>query len=376
MLTITTQEYSRTLLNKLQTQRQRKPLSGIWELTHRCNLKCVHCYCKREPDKKELSLNEAKNIIDQIVKAGCLWLTFTGGEIFQRPDFLDIYTYAKRKGLIITLLTNGTLITESIAKYLAQYPPSLVEITLYGRTQKTYEKITRVNGSYEQCLKAIQLLRQYEIPFVLKTMLLTLNQHELWEIKKFAQELGSPRFYFDPLVHSKCNGSQEPIAFRLPVTEAVEMECQDTERMEHIRTYFNKHYGKTTQDFPYQYKCGAGRTMFAINPYGELNICLASQALNYDLRQGSFRDAFANVFPDIINAPRGNLYRKCSDCKLFGFCHQCPAKSARECGSDKTIVNYNCQRAKLLARRLQMAENRKLMTEDRKLIKSHSNRDS
>ncbi|MFC1525032.1 radical SAM protein, partial [Planctomycetota bacterium] len=180
MLTISTQQYNQSLLSKLGTRHQRQPLSGIWELTHHCNLKCVHCYCEKTPGKNELSLNEAKNIINQIVEAGCLWLTFTGGEIFQRPDFPDIYTYAKSKGLIITLLTNGTLITESVVRHLVEHPPSLIEITLYGRTQETYEKITRANGSYEQCLKAIRLLRQYEIPFLLKTMLLTLNQHELW----------------------------------------------------------------------------------------------------------------------------------------------------------------------------------------------------
>ena len=69
---------------------------------------------------------------------------FTGGEIFARRDFLDIYTYAKRKGFLITLFTNGTLITPRIADYLAAWRPFAIEITLYGRTKDTYERLTGI----------------------------------------------------------------------------------------------------------------------------------------------------------------------------------------------------------------------------------------
>jgi len=88
---------------------KRVPIGGSLELTQRCNNKCVHCYNNlatgdQEALAKELSLNEHYRIIDEITECGCLWLLLTGGEIFLRKDFLDIYTYAKQKGLTVTSL--------------------------------------------------------------------------------------------------------------------------------------------------------------------------------------------------------------------------------------------------------------------------------
>jgi MoaA/NifB/PqqE/SkfB family radical SAM enzyme len=117
------------------------------ELTFRCNLQCAHCYCNlplndQDAINKELSTEKVCDILDQIADAGCLWLLLTGGEPLVRRDFLEIYTYAKKKGFMISLFTNGTLLTEKMADYLAEYPPFILEITLYGVTKETYESIT------------------------------------------------------------------------------------------------------------------------------------------------------------------------------------------------------------------------------------------
>ena len=90
--------------------------------------------------------------MDEITEAGCLWLLFTGGEIFARGEFLDIYTHAKQKGLLVTLFTNGTLINPKIADFLVHWRPFAIEITLYGRTKETYERVTGIPGSYERCM--------------------------------------------------------------------------------------------------------------------------------------------------------------------------------------------------------------------------------
>ena len=151
----------------------RTPIRAAIEITHRCNNNCVQCYNNlplndKETRRKELSYEEHCRIIDEISALGCLWLLFTGGEIFARKDFLDIYTYAKQKGMLITLFTNGTLITPEIADYLVQYRPFVIEITLYGNTQETYERVTRISGSFDRCMQGIELLRQRELPLKLK----------------------------------------------------------------------------------------------------------------------------------------------------------------------------------------------------------------
>ena len=79
---------------------------GQFELTHRCNLRCQHCYIVRNNKKAELTYKEICRVIDEVRKEGCLWLCLTGGEPLLREDFLDIYSYAYKKGFIITIFTN------------------------------------------------------------------------------------------------------------------------------------------------------------------------------------------------------------------------------------------------------------------------------
>src|ERR1700733_9217731 len=98
----------------------RVPLNGTIEVTRRCPLTCLHCYnnlsmSDGDASSRELTREEHYRLLDELATAGCLWILYTGGEIFARRDFLDIYTYAKQKGFLLTLFTNGTLITERVA---------------------------------------------------------------------------------------------------------------------------------------------------------------------------------------------------------------------------------------------------------------------
>ena len=134
---------------------KRSPVEVSIEVTRRCPLECQHCYnnlpmADAAAKRDELSLDEYKRLLDEMVEAGCLWLLFTGGEIFARADFLDIYAYAKTKGFLVTLFTNGTMITPRIADFLAEWRPFAIEITLYGATRETYEALTDVYK--RQCL--------------------------------------------------------------------------------------------------------------------------------------------------------------------------------------------------------------------------------
>ena len=144
----------------------RAPLEVSVEVTRRCPLHCLHCYNNLSAGDhvaraRELSTDEHFRLLDELADLGCFWVLYTGGEIFARKDFLEIYTYAKKKGFLITLFTNGVLIDEAVADHLVEWPPFAIEITLYGRSKETYEALTSVPGSYDRCMKAIELLRGY-----------------------------------------------------------------------------------------------------------------------------------------------------------------------------------------------------------------------
>jgi len=329
---------------------KRIPLSGSFELTFRCNLRCAHCYCNlpindRDAIEKELTTEEVFNILDQIAEAGCLWLLITGGDPLVRQDFLEIYTYAKKKGFIITLFTNGTLITPEIADYLKEWPPNKVEITLYGVTSETHERVTQIPGSLKRSQKGIDLLLKRKIPLRLKTMAMTLNKNELWQIEEYAEALGVT-FRFDPVLNPRLDGSRGPCKFRLSPKEVVGLDLKDTKRGKEWREFCEKFVGPPQSDTLFD--CGAGISTFHIDPYGQMSACEMTRFQNYGLRSGSFEEGWRRSIPEFLTLkPEGDY--PCGKCELISLCGQCPGWGWLENGNPEAPVEYLCRIAHLRA---------------------------
>ncbi len=252
----------------------RLPINATIEVTHRCPLACAHCYNNLpvgDPAARarELSLDELKRVIDELADAGGLWLLFTGGEIFARHDFLDIYRHAKQRGFLITLFTNGTQITEAIADTLAEWPPFSIEITLYGRTRETYERLTKVPGSFDRCMRGIRLLKERGLPLSLKTVAVTINQHEIADMQRFAEdELGVP-FKFDGMINARIDCSHSPLNVRLSPAEMVALDFDDPARREawaQLAAAGAAAVAPRRNDTVYS--CGGGVSSFALEPRG------------------------------------------------------------------------------------------------------------
>ena len=344
-------EFSRRLHEKVTGGRV--PIGGSVELTFRCNLRCRHCYLGRFrdgiPGRHELSREEWHALFDQIADEGCLWLLLTGGEPLTRPDFLDLYMYAKRKGLLLTLFTNGTLLTPRLADSLAEWRPFAVEITLYGRTQATYERVTGVPGSHARCMRGIGLLVERGIPLRLKAMLLTLNQHELWDMQAYAEGLGV-QFRFDPLLNAGLGGDAAPTRLRLSPPEAVQFDLADARRMESWREFCERFVGLPARS-EYLYACGAGQNSFHVDAYGRLSICIMSRQPDYDLRGVTFRRGWYEFIGNVRQQKR-TADSRCAHCRLLPLCGQCPGWAQLEHGDQEKLVEYLCQVAHLRAEAL------------------------
>jgi len=333
-----------------QVEAKRIPVSGSIELTFRCNLRCAHCYCNlpandQDAVKKELKTEEVLHIFDQIAEAGCLWLLITGGEPLLRKDFLEIYTYAKKKGFITTLFTNGTLMTPEIADYLAEWPPHSVEITLYGATKETYESVTKISGTYERCKRGIDLLLEREIPLGLKTMLMTLNHDEVSQIKEYAEGLGV-KFRYDPLLNPRLDGNKTPCNFRLSPEEVIKLDLADEKRAKEWREYCEKFVRPFRSDS--LFVCGAGVSTFHIDPYGRMSACEMTRFQSYELRCGSFQGGWYEFIPEFLAKKPTSDY-PCGRCELISLCGQCPAWAWLENGNPEAPVEYLCQIAHLRA---------------------------
>ena len=269
----------------------RFPLSCQWEITCRCNLRCVMCYtdCFNRADKirEELTTDQILRIMDELADAGCLELCLTGGEPLARPDFFDLYDHAVAKGFLITLFSNGTLITDAVADRLAALPPHRVEISLHGFTQQSFEAITQGHQSYARCMNAIRLLIERRVPLVIKTTAMTLNRKEILDIKRYVQRLGSVGYKLGEDMRPALDGSDGPFRFSLTPEEVEALNRQDPQL---------SHETCQRESVPAP-PCRSGMRSFHIDAYGCLQLCSGNRIQGYDLRHGSFKEGFYEYLP-------------------------------------------------------------------------------
>lgn len=331
---------------------RRAPMEVSIEVTHRCPLECRHCYNNLPMSdvnarKQELTLEEHVRLLDELVKMGTLWILYTGGEIFARKDFLDIYTEAKKRGFLITLFTNGTMITPRIADHLVQYRPFQIEITLYGATRETYEALTQIPGSFDRCMKGIHLLLDRGLPLLLKTVPTSINVHEVYEMRRIAEELGL-EFKFDPLVNPRTDCSQSPIAIRLTPEQAVTLEFRDPVRRAEYSKVIESELCASLTPSSNRYTCGGGHNGCAIDPQGKMTICVLSHRDGYNIRSGSFREGWEGRLKD-IRETKTTRQTICTNCRITALCSMCAANGELEGGDAEQPVDFLCQVAHLRA---------------------------
>lgn len=307
-----------------------------------------------------MTTEEWKKILDVLQKEGCLNICFTGGDPLIRDDFSELYSYAKAKGFIITLFTNGQAFTAKLINYLVKSPPISIEITLNGITKKTYESITQIKGSFFRVMQTIKILKEKKLPLILKSNCLKQNKHEIGKIKAFTERLfdklprNKYRFKYDPMIYPKYNRDKTPTNFRLSFEEISEVRKQDPDIWEEYKKNLNCRFPRLKRNKNFLYRCNTWQQEFYINPYGRLKFCEFSDKFSVDLRSTPFKEGFYNVFPKLLNE-QFKTNSKCKNCRLRPICYHCPARAYLETGDEEAPVPYYCALAKATAR--QMDEN-------------------
>jgi len=325
---------------------QRFPLNGFLELTERCNLSCVHCYINQPANSQavraaELSTQQVKSILDQMAKAGVLFLTMTGGEILLRSDFTEIYQYARRLGILVSLFTNATLITPQLADMFVDWRPSAIEITLYGATQETYERITQIPGSFARSMRGIQMLLDRGLPVTLKSMILKENLHELDALRTLVEDFGVA-FRYDGMIWPRLDGSKKPLEHQISLEQMLSIDKKDPERVKEWRKLYHLYEGKLMRA-EYVYSCGAGLHSFHIDSYGKMYICTMSRRYAFDILQIGFEKAWEQLGE--LRKLKRSKETPCQVCTIGALCSQCPGWSNLFYGDDETPVEFVCQLA-------------------------------
>lgn len=298
----------------------RIPVYGGIEPTWGCNLNCCHCYI-RDPIQQTLPIDNWKSILNQLVDAGCLHLAITGGEPLFYKDFTQLYEYAVKSGFIVTVFTNGTLIDETVATLFAKFPPRRLEISIYGATERTYESVTRVKGSYERFIRGLDILSQYRdrVPVVLKSVLLQENVTERFDIQEIAINRGLALAQ-NSLIRPRLDGNMGPEEHRLTpkIVAGTEME---------IKSEFDAWDEFAVAATPISRQtevvdCSAGNVAFQIDPLGRLGYCVIARAPGINLLEIPMCDAW-----EILGSNREQYFKKptkCLSCQDSKFCDFCP----------------------------------------------------
>ena len=318
---------------------QRVPVQAMIELTYGCNLRCVHCYNPTHQAKDELTTAQIRAVIDQLVEAGCLDLAFTGGEIFTRRDLGEMLAYAAAKGCLITLFTNATLITPERADRVRALHPYCVEISIYGATRDTYERVTRVPGSFQAFLTGVQLLRERTVPLLIKMPVMTVNQHEVRQAKTLVEGWGI-KFIYSTEIFPRVDGSREPLQYRLAPDDVVRID----ETLVGSRRWPAEEGGRkeeSCQAHEGLFTCKCGKSSLAVTPYGRMNLCVSLPTPQYDLRSGTVAEGWKTLvdFVDRANAAPGESY-ECPPCPVQRHCRQGPMNAWLERGKLEPCLPY------------------------------------
>ncbi len=343
-----------------EAKKDRVLLSFVIELTSRCNNDCVHCYINQAATdtvakEREITFEEIKRIADEAVALGALWVLLSGGEPLLRPDFEDIYMYLKKKGLLVSVFTNATLISEKHIKLFRKYPPRDIEVTVYGVTDEVYSKVTR-KKMFAASMAGIDMLLANKMPVTLKTTVMKSNLEEIERIAEFCRARSSAPFRFDPFLHFRLDGDTDKNnlieAERLSYSEIAELEKKDTDRLNRLSMKcLDTGTVNTNAINPKKiFRCQAGINSCCIDAEGMLRLCssLGNKNCIYDLRNGTLTQAWEEFIPEVLRmeTESDSFVKTCGECTLHDLCSSCPAYADLETGQMDGHLEYFCTVAK------------------------------
>jgi len=316
---------------------ERIPLSASVEIIATCNFKCTHCYIAPVAQRGDvMSVADAEILFDRLAAAGVVTLLLTGGEVFTHRHFREIYMAAKRRGFLLQINTNAYLIGERWADFLAEWPPEVLSISLYGLSNERYEEFTGIPNAFGRVVRALDLLQARGLQIALKCPAMTGTVDEIGAMRTFAKARGV-EFKYDVAISPEEKGGLRPLAQQLSAERVVqldqEMDDMGTQLVDAFSELTEKHASNRL------YRCGAGKMSLAVNVRGGVSTCVASRQT-----VGNLLD---QPFAEVWEAMGGKISAKladghpCATCRFRGVCVGCPATVEAMTGlPDGYVQNY------------------------------------
>jgi radical SAM protein with 4Fe4S-binding SPASM domain len=341
-----------------RTVLRHQPLSVHFDLTYRCNERCVHCYLDHD-DHGELTTAECLTVMKDLASAGTLFLTFSGGEIFLRPDLYEILAEARRLHFDVSLKTNALLVTEERAARLREFGVRRVQISVYSDIPEVHDAITKVPGSLQRTLAAIPLLLEQGLQVKLACPLMRENLLAYRGVMALAEKIGVP-YVLDLTITPMMDGNEAPLAHRIPVSSLLPV-MQDP-ALHACKPQPTAEAARAMQDYPatidsavssgiessaYEdLPCSAGHNSCYISPYGDVFPCVQLPQAAGNLRRERFRDIWYHA-PQLerLRGIRESQLPVCSRCEIRSYCERCPGLALMEGGDLLGAYERACELA-------------------------------
>ena len=335
------------------------PLAGTFELSPVCNFSCKMCYVRKTPAQLEkegkqlYSVEKWIKLASECKDAGMLYLLLTGGEPFLYPEFRTLYETLHSMGLVLSINSNASMIDDETVAWLKQYAPAIINITLYGASEETYEKVCGNGNAFNKVIEAILKLKREGISVAINASMIPENADDMEKIIKFGKEHNIPvrmgTYMFPPV-----RREGEETDSRFTPLQAGEMavmkhfyEC-DSQKFQAMGKEFLNSINRVNNEEDWGYRedrmtCRAGKSTFWISWEGKMTAC---GVMDFPLVQYPFENDFKKCWISLTEEVRkATVLEECKGCPKKEICHPCAAIIQTETGDVNKKAAYLCEMA-------------------------------
>lgn len=311
------------------------------ELSPKCNFSCVHCYLSHHrQEQTELSTEQIKKELDLLKEIGIFYVFLSGGEPLLRKDFNEIYLYAKKQGFLVSLFTNGYILTQETLEIFKEYPPMEIDVSLYGACDETYKKVTGVSNAFSTISKNLILLKDNGIFVSLKSPIMTLTKDDIPLMFEFAKKNDFPfRISFE--IHSTID-KEDRSNYKVDLKTAVELYKKYSYAYQNDIMLYKKYHNMPMQVPRKRYACGTGKTGCFIDYGGKIFPCLHTRSKGQNIFSKDIHVLWKEIRDISYECLQEHEDYKCLHCQAAYLCKSCPALRESIYGSPLTVNEYDC----------------------------------
>lgn len=342
---------------------QGRPLISClqFELSSRCNERCIHCYIPngKKNNGYDMPLEKVKSLLDEFAAMGGLHVTLSGGEAFLHKDLIEICRYCREKDLKISILSNLISLKKEQIPALKEVNLSLIQTSLYSMDPAIHDYITTVKGSHAKTKAAIELLVANNIPVQISCPIMKANRKGYGAVLEYAKSL-KIKAQTDFILMAQADFSTDNLANRISIDDTEELLREIWEHDIDYRQILNEKppvsdfIAFDLERYKKQPVCGVGYDNCCITANGDVYPCAGWQAY---VLGNVYKQSLQEIWEQ---SPRVKELRKitqasfpqCLECEARDYCARCLVRNYNESGGDMFKINEHVCQVAFLTKKL------------------------